>query len=162
MRLPSRRRRGPGRTICPLVDTLVCMLRQSYRSRSRFGTAYRERADFDFPGILKDFPRNALFKPSETYDSLRFCPSVRPYALWLAQHHNFDRAGLSKSRAGVSLWPFRAPSASTLARTFYISASRRSKSVAPTARSCRFRSGDASLFSKPSSPGIPFPHSPPS
>ena len=29
-RISSRRRSGPGRTTCPLVDTLVCMVRQSY------------------------------------------------------------------------------------------------------------------------------------
>jgi hypothetical protein len=29
-RMSSRRRSGPGRTTCPLVETLVCMVRQSY------------------------------------------------------------------------------------------------------------------------------------
>ena len=29
-RMPSLRRIGPGRTICPLVETLVCMVRRSY------------------------------------------------------------------------------------------------------------------------------------
>jgi len=29
-RISSRRRSGPGRTTCPLVDTLVCMVRRSY------------------------------------------------------------------------------------------------------------------------------------
>jgi len=29
-RMPSRRRSGPGRTTCPLVETLVCTVRQSY------------------------------------------------------------------------------------------------------------------------------------
>jgi hypothetical protein len=29
-RISSRRRSGPGRTTCPLVDTLVCVVRQSY------------------------------------------------------------------------------------------------------------------------------------
>jgi hypothetical protein len=28
--ISSRRRSGPGRTTCPLVDTLVCMVRRSY------------------------------------------------------------------------------------------------------------------------------------
>jgi hypothetical protein len=31
-RISSRRRSGPGRTTCPLVDTLVCMVRRSYLS----------------------------------------------------------------------------------------------------------------------------------
>lgn len=30
-RMSSRRRRAPGRTTCPFVETLVCMVRQSYR-----------------------------------------------------------------------------------------------------------------------------------
>src|SRR5215469_3140035 len=29
-RISSRRRSGPGRTTCPLVETLVCIVRQSY------------------------------------------------------------------------------------------------------------------------------------
>jgi len=33
-RMPSRRRRGPGRTTCPFVETLVCVVRQSYLSGS--------------------------------------------------------------------------------------------------------------------------------
>jgi hypothetical protein len=32
-RMPSLRRRGPGRTTCPFVETLVCMVRQSYLPR---------------------------------------------------------------------------------------------------------------------------------
>src|SRR5690348_9892601 len=28
--ISSRRRSGPGKTTCPLVETLVCMVRQSY------------------------------------------------------------------------------------------------------------------------------------
>src|SRR5215472_13606579 len=32
-RISSRRRSGPGRTTCPLVETLVCMVRQSYQHR---------------------------------------------------------------------------------------------------------------------------------
>src|SRR5579864_5075898 len=31
-RISSRRRSGPGRTTCPLVDTLVCIVRRSYLS----------------------------------------------------------------------------------------------------------------------------------
>src|SRR5205823_3413884 len=33
-RIPSLRRRGPGSTTCPLVETLVCMVRQSYQISS--------------------------------------------------------------------------------------------------------------------------------
>src|ERR1700724_2410044 len=36
-RISRRRRSGPGRTTCPLVETLVCMVRQSY-------SAFRLRA----------------------------------------------------------------------------------------------------------------------
>ncbi len=32
-RISSRRRSGPGNTTCPLIDTLVCMVRQSYVHR---------------------------------------------------------------------------------------------------------------------------------
>src|ERR1700741_2462120 len=35
-RISSRRRSGPGRTTCPLVDTLVCMVRRSYLSGDIF------------------------------------------------------------------------------------------------------------------------------
>src|ERR1700691_2874251 len=35
-RISSRRRSGPGRTTCPLVDTLVCMVRRSYHTRRSF------------------------------------------------------------------------------------------------------------------------------
>src|ERR1700730_9050564 len=35
-RISSRRRSGPGRTTCPFVDTLVCMVRQSYPSFCSF------------------------------------------------------------------------------------------------------------------------------
>src|SRR5215467_2026757 len=41
-RMSSRRRSGPGRTTCPFVDTLVCMVRQSYpdhRNLARDGRA---------------------------------------------------------------------------------------------------------------------------
>src|SRR5215469_5840287 len=33
-RISRRRRSGPGRTTCPLVETLVCMVRQSYHYRA--------------------------------------------------------------------------------------------------------------------------------
>jgi len=39
-RMPSLRRRGPGRTIWPLVETLVCTLRQSYHQQ-RPRTSFR-------------------------------------------------------------------------------------------------------------------------
>jgi hypothetical protein len=42
-RISSRRRRGPGRTTCPLVDTLVCMVRQSYRILTHLATRHALR-----------------------------------------------------------------------------------------------------------------------
>jgi len=44
-RISSRRRSGPGRTTCPLVDTLVCMVRRSYLSERSFAnqTVARQR-----------------------------------------------------------------------------------------------------------------------
>jgi len=39
-RMPSRRRSGPGRTTWPFVDTLVCIVRQSYRKMD-FSRTYR-------------------------------------------------------------------------------------------------------------------------
>src|ERR1700675_647390 len=35
-RISRRRRSGPGRTTCPFVETLVCMVRPSYTIRGRF------------------------------------------------------------------------------------------------------------------------------
>jgi hypothetical protein len=55
--MPSRRRSGPGRTIWPFVETLVCMVRQSYRqsnlasSRPCRGAARRASAHY---------PKNAM------------------------------------------------------------------------------------------------------
>src|ERR1700733_3188570 len=35
-RISRRRRSGPGRTTCPFVETLVCMVRRSYPHRGQF------------------------------------------------------------------------------------------------------------------------------
>lgn len=61
-RISRRRRSGPGRTTCPFVETLVCMVRRSYLHRADFATHHLQRRPAD-----KIF--NAFFttRPSQTY-----------------------------------------------------------------------------------------------
>jgi hypothetical protein len=57
-RISSRRRSGPGRTTCPLVDTLVCMVRRSYLNERSFAI----KLGLPGPYGLLPFPYLAFFR----------------------------------------------------------------------------------------------------
>jgi len=57
-RISSRRRSGPGRTTCPLVDTLVCMVRRSYLNETFFAI----KLGLPGPYSLLPFPYLAFFR----------------------------------------------------------------------------------------------------
>jgi hypothetical protein len=56
-RIPSLRRSGTGSTTCPLVETRVCMVRQSYLRSSDYST---REVPGDVAGQDSDHPRNAM------------------------------------------------------------------------------------------------------
>jgi hypothetical protein len=73
--MPSRRRRGPGRTTCPFVETLVCMVRQSYL-RWQLGCKSRVKTT---GGRRFGNPRPRLPPQTASKPSRRFC-------LYASQH----------------------------------------------------------------------------
>src|SRR5216684_1549846 len=52
VRISRRRRSGPGRTTCPFVETLVCMVRQSYSAFRLWAIANRSCDWRRFDGLV--------------------------------------------------------------------------------------------------------------
>lgn len=105
-RISSRRRSGPGRTTCPLVDTLVCMVRRSYLNETFFAI----KLGLPGPYSLLPFPYLAFFRCAcGTFGSVLVC-----FLSIIPQTCHFSSVLLSTRPAPLS------PAALLLLRQFFL------------------------------------------
>jgi hypothetical protein len=94
-RISSRRRSGPGRTTCPLVETLVCTVRQSYHRWHYTAT------DIDISFALT---RNAGFLPLCHLTGLGHYTPAAHHLQLRSGHHLEARPNLEKCTNHEHFW----------------------------------------------------------
>ena len=91
-RISSRRRSGPGRTTCPLVDTLVCMVRRSYPNGRSFAT---KLAFAPLIGLYSDNEIAVLIRETRA-------DKLQEISTWQVRHLHYDsNTGWLKHRSGM-------------------------------------------------------------